>query len=415
MLGRYEAHGNDFAIALMTEPQLREFDAALGGLGLTRSDVARAVCDRADGVGNRAGYVHSKGADGFIVGVHHADGSVPAGCVRMHLLNADGSFAETSGNGAACLVAAAADAGVVREGAVDCKTDAGVQRCEVGPANISSKTRPSSDHARAVRMSMNRVCAGPEIPAGLMRRIHDDFGTDLAHVGTGSVGNPHLVIALARPPIARLGGESNISAAALGSAEPDSYSARSADTAPTIDADALGDRVAELGCAYEGYFPDGINVEFIWPSSRSGQGQDSPTPSQDPDWRADALTMSVWERGAGHTVACGSGAVVAATLAHRWGFVRSAQDRRAARRPDHGHERVDVAPSMDAIVMQTAPFPRCEELPFEYRVRTACVSHDNERSPELLLVAERIETDIPLRLSEACSTAEFIDAAAARR
>jgi diaminopimelate epimerase len=34
-----------------------------------------------------------------------------------------------------------------------------------------------------------------------------------------------------------------------------------------------------------------------------------------------SLTLRVWERGAGVTEACGSGAVVAALAAHEWGLV----------------------------------------------------------------------------------------------
>lgn len=51
-------------------------------------------------------------------------------------------------------------------------------------------------------------------------------------------------------------------------------------------------------------YPGGTNVEFVVP----GPGPDE-------------LSMRVWERGVGETLACGSGACAAAFAAHRWGLV----------------------------------------------------------------------------------------------
>jgi diaminopimelate epimerase len=58
------------------------------------------------------------------------------------------------------------------------------------------------------------------------------------------------------------------------------------------------------GSWIESQFDAGINVEFIATGSEP-----------------DSLDMLVWERGAGVTEACGTGATAAATLAHRWGLV----------------------------------------------------------------------------------------------
>lgn len=49
----------------------------------------------------------------------------------------------------------------------------------------------------------------------------------------------------------------------------------------------------------------GVNVEFIAPTAGA----------------TDAIDLAVWERGVGITEACGSGAAVAAFIAHRWGIV----------------------------------------------------------------------------------------------
>ncbi|PLS76176.1 MAG: diaminopimelate epimerase [Actinobacteria bacterium] len=62
--------------------------------------------------------------------------------------------------------------------------------------------------------------------------------------------------------------------------------------------------VAELGPQLEALTPGGVNVEFVM----VGPGTDE-------------LTLRVWERGVGETLACGTGAGAAAAAAHGWGLV----------------------------------------------------------------------------------------------
>lgn len=94
-------------------------------------------------------------------------------------------------------------------------------------------------------------------------------GGAICNVGTGSllvdVGNPHLVV--------------------LG---PDPA---------TID-------VPGLGAGLERSDPAGLNVEFV----TLGPGPDT-------------VTMRVWERGVGETMACGTGSCAAAAAVHHWGRV----------------------------------------------------------------------------------------------
>ncbi len=59
------------------------------------------------------------------------------------------------------------------------------------------------------------------------------------------------------------------------------------------------------GPALEKVYPEGMNVEFIAASA------------EEPD----TLDLVVWERGAGITEACGTGACAAAARAHEWGLV----------------------------------------------------------------------------------------------
>lgn len=368
-LARYEAQGNDFLITLLTERELRDLDASLHILGLGRCDLARVVCNRGLGLGTRRGFVHSRGADGFIVGQHDAPEGQEMDRVRMHLHNADGSSAETSGNGLACLAMASFDARIIGAGPlIPFDTDAGEQRCSVRSADSARLAGPATPipaddlaQRRPVEVAMNPVGPGPEIPCELEERIRSTFGDDLHRLGTGDVGNPHLVIALTRSPIGCANHELDDRAEELAAA------------------------VSKLGRTYQSYFPTGINVEFVWPCR--------PNPLQ-PE-QAWTLQMSVWERGAGLTVSCGSGSVVAATLAHRWGFVRSPSDL-----PDVVADGGTEAhpPSTYRINMQTAPFPGDNGSSFRYWVLTVPEHLEAFDRPQLIVDAERIETGLTLRL-----------------
>jgi diaminopimelate epimerase len=63
-------------------------------------------------------------------------------------------------------------------------------------------------------------------------------------------------------------------------------------------------QVADVGQRLQAAHDGGVNVEFI----AVGPG-------------SDALTLRVWERGAGETRACGTGSAAAAAAAARWGLV----------------------------------------------------------------------------------------------
>jgi diaminopimelate epimerase len=107
---------------------------------------------------------------------------------------------------------------------------------------------------------MGAVTAGPPEPPELSAELDRRFGT---RHGTFSIGNPHLVITV-----------ENLDA---------------------IDIRAEGPRL-------ESAFGGGINIHFL---DRVGP---------------DHLRLVHWERGAGATLACGSGASVSAVAARRWGL-----------------------------------------------------------------------------------------------
>lgn len=110
-----------------------------------------------------------------------------------------------------------------------------------------------------VSVTMGPVAAGPAIPDAVTQRLAGD------RHDTADLGNPHLVVLVA----------------------------------DLANVDLVG-----TGSWIESQFDAGINVEFIALGAE-----------------ADSLELLVWERGAGVTEACGTGATAAATLAHRWGFV----------------------------------------------------------------------------------------------
>jgi diaminopimelate epimerase len=154
------AYGNDFLMVPQADVASRD-----------ASDVARHVCDRHRGVG----------ADGLMV-LSEADGTT-----RMHLLNADGSPSEISGNGLRCVAAWLASRdrlGVGSEIAID--TDAGTKRLQLlevtgprvtfvaemgAPTELREETVTVGDHAiRVVVLRVGNpqcVVLGPATPERL--------------------------------------------------------------------------------------------------------------------------------------------------------------------------------------------------------------------------------------------------------
>jgi len=65
--------------------------------------------------------------------------------------------------------------------------------------------------------------------------------------------------------------------------------------------------VSSMGPRLEASHPDGANVEFAWPGPGTG-----------------VLSLRVWERGVGETLACGTGACAVVAAVHSWGEVGGA-------------------------------------------------------------------------------------------
>lgn len=96
-----------------------------------------------------------------------------------------------------------------------------------------------------------------------------------------------------------------------------------------------------MGAQIEARTPGGINVEFV----TIGPGPDQ-------------LTMRVWERGVGETMACGTGACAAAAAAHQWGLVGP----RVVVHQPGGDAEVEVRP--DTVIL-TGPATRVARVEAE--------------------------------------------------
>jgi diaminopimelate epimerase len=219
---------------------------------------------------------HGLGND-FLIAIDQGDLDDPTRrarqwCHRTRGVGADGLIlADTSADGPAVMTLYNADGSraEISGNGLRCLVQAlarraGMARWE-GTVQTDAGLRrgwlePTDHPDRAlVRVEMGEIVSGPPFePSAVPVSIVAD------HALTVDVGNPHLVLHVADPAaIAR-------------------------------------DRV---GPAIEQLVPGGINVHFVMPTSDG------------------ALQATHWERGAGVTLACGSGAVASAHAAHHWGAV----------------------------------------------------------------------------------------------
>jgi len=134
------------------------------------------------------------------------------------------------------------------------------------PAGVRHCSVMATDEANTVvaTVDMGVVCPGPDPD---VEDLIEAAGVSVASVKrweTGDIGNPHVVCEVDDP--------------------------RAVD-------------LAIAGPAIEAHFEEGANVHFV---AVSGLNE---------------LTVQVWERGAGITKACGTGATVAAQIFHDWDLV----------------------------------------------------------------------------------------------
>jgi diaminopimelate epimerase len=196
------------------------------------------------------------GADGLIL--LERPTSDGAHC-RMVIYNSDGSRAEMCGNGIRGLAKFVHDRGLVHADPLIVETDA-------GPKTIHTAVEDGKVTRVTVDMGVP-TWEGRQIPVAATGEIIDrplDVGGRSYRVTCVSMGNPHCV---------------------------------------AFFDDVRGLALAELGPVFarHPFFPRGVNTEFIRVAN------------------PERLEMRVWERGAGETMACGTGACAAAVAAARTG------------------------------------------------------------------------------------------------
>jgi diaminopimelate epimerase len=178
---------------------------------------------------------------------------------RMKIYNADGSVAEMCGNGIRGFAKFVLDRGLVTHVPLRVETDAGIKVVE-----------PEMERGRVARVAVDMgapVWDGRSIPVDADGEVIErplEVGGHEYRVTCVSMGNPHCVVFL--------------------------------DEIASLPLATLGPRFE-----HHPFFPRRVNTEFIRVMG------------------SDALEMRVWERGAGETLACGTGACAAAVAAVRTG------------------------------------------------------------------------------------------------
>ncbi|MDD6213739.1 MAG: diaminopimelate epimerase [Firmicutes bacterium] len=184
---------------------------------------------------------------------------------RMDMYNSDGTQAEMCGNAIRCVAKYAHDRGLTDKTSISIETLAGIKTLELNLENGSVKN---------VRVNMGKPELVPKnipIDSGLDRFIRQDVDVDgkIYKVTGVSMGNPHAVVFVDEMP-----------------------------------------DMPVLGPKFENHklFPRRINTEFAKIVDRK------------------TIKMRVWERGAGETLACGTGACATMVAARLSDFIGNEAD-----------------------------------------------------------------------------------------
>lgn len=185
--------------------------------------------------------------------------------VGMRIFNADGSEGRTCGNGLRCVGKLVYDRGWVKKRRLTVETKAGISTLDL--------MTDSRDEVRRVCVTLRGASfRAADVPAYFTGEAVERKLLISGHGYTFSclsVGNPHVVVFGEMP----------------------------------ADVEGVGRAIQRSG-----YFPQGVNVEFVEAVSRR------------------ELRVRVCERGSGETLACGSGACAAAAAAVRSGICRGGED-----------------------------------------------------------------------------------------
>lgn len=242
------------------------------------SGLAKAACSRRFGVG----------ADGLM-----AVGLSDATDIRMHFYNADGSPAAMCGNGIRCFCKYVRDNGIVGSDAFTVETGDGIKSVSM--------------------LNEGETISVVHIGMGLGGEMRDlDLGGETHDLGLSGfapepktvflqVGVPHTMLFLDEEQIINTGQIVKTGTAIL----PSSGSAvDSLLPDDSVFPSALIALTEKYGSTIEKapLFTEGSNVNFVLQNGK------------------DQILVSTWERGAGRTLACGTGACASAAAAYQLGL-----------------------------------------------------------------------------------------------
>ena len=344
-MGQYEGLGNAFLVKLIEVPpeSFEEFEANLS----QATDPAACMEDflgthvyelNPDNDPLKGEYLKSIAeeissqllySDGLIIGLcpfpllESKDDSKDVLKVAMLLRNLDGSDGQVSGNGFRCLAHAILRATNQTSAAIDVFTVCGIRHVDV---EATQSAGPATDTVTASAgmgpLKLSDLLTAVSDPA-IEKEIREEFSKHIPQIfpaeegllidpsaqprgkyfyraAYGTIGNPHLVIAV---------GDVSHALATIAAEPPDSPNHVNESINDLGNALTFGLKRRHHSDGINPY-PDGINVEII---AKAGPKHNAP--------QHNTIEMVVWERGVGITKACGTGAVVAAAQAAKWGLV----------------------------------------------------------------------------------------------
>lgn len=180
---------------------------------------------------------------------------------EMKMYNADGSEGELCGNGVRCIGKYVYDRGLTDKTSISLMTGGGLK-------NLDLKVKDGKVQTVRVDMGMPELFPAKipvDLPGEVVMGYRLSVGSSLYEIHCVSTGNPHCVVFVRNPD--------------------------------SVDVETVGSMLEN-----HPLFPRRTNVEFVQVVDRTH------------------LRMRVWERGAGETLACGTGAcasIVAAVLTGR--------------------------------------------------------------------------------------------------
>jgi diaminopimelate epimerase len=284
---KYQGAGNDFVVL---DGRRQAFGvAAWPGGEVDWPALARAMCHRHFGVG----------ADGLLVA---GEPVASEATMRMRMFNPDGSEAEMCGNGLRCFVRWLADRREISTGRLAVETGAGVLAVQVEASGLIA-VEMGTPRLRPADIPLSPAATAGQLPAGPVLHLPLTLAPLPGQPGTPgltyeatcvSMGNPHAVVFVDDPA--------------------------------AVPLEVVGPRLERHPA-----FPARANVEFCRVLAN------------------DRMRVRVWERGAGMTLACGTGACAAVVAAHLRGYVG---DRVAVELPGGELEVTWAGPGSGPVVLR---------------------------------------------------------------